>query len=224
MTEDVFHPRPQLRRAAWEDLGGTWGFAYDDDERGLGDGWHDNESAFDREIVVPFPPESELSGISWNFSPAANVPEEYAQASATPFQFDITDQLAPDAAEQVVVVRAEDRPTDVTQPRGKQDWRPEPHVIWYHRTTGIWQPVWIEQVPQVHVAEVHWTPDLGTGSVTMELGLSRLPIGEECKLRVKGALEGGPFLAADDIGNKIGMLFQQPVVLRERFDAGAVLA
>ena len=47
----------------------------------------------------------------------------------------------------VLVVRAEDDPHDVAQPRGKQDWREHPHVIWYHRTSGIWQPVWLESVP-----------------------------------------------------------------------------
>ena len=44
------------------------------------------------------------------------------------------------------MVRAEDRHDDVTQPRGKQDWAEKPHTIWYHRTTGIWQPVWLERV------------------------------------------------------------------------------
>ena len=50
-----------------------------------------------------------------------------------------------------IVVRAEDDPHDLSQPRGKQDWRAEPHVIWYHRTTGIWQPVWLESVPRQHL-------------------------------------------------------------------------
>src|SRR5690606_29528127 len=27
---------------------------------------------------------------------------------------------------------------------GKQDWELEPHVIWYSRTSGIWQPIWLE--------------------------------------------------------------------------------
>src|SRR5215210_1550543 len=48
----------------------------------------------------------------------------------TPFSADITAALRPDG-EQVVTVRAEDVPTDMTQPRGKQDWRPRPHIIWY---------------------------------------------------------------------------------------------
>ena len=45
------------------------------------------------------------------------------------------------------MVRAEDDPADLTKPRGKQDWQLEPHSIWYPRTTGIWQTVWLETVP-----------------------------------------------------------------------------
>ena len=41
-------------------------------------------------------------------------------------------------------MRAEDDPLDLAKPRGKQDWKLEPHSIWYPRTTGIWQTVWLE--------------------------------------------------------------------------------
>jgi len=91
----------------------------------------------------------------------------------TPFSFDITESLA--EGEQVLVVRAEDHADDVTQPRGKQDWLEEPHGIWYHRTTGIWQPVWTEVVPQAWVDELHWTPDVVGARVRVEATLSRLP-------------------------------------------------
>ena len=49
--------------------------------------------------------------------------------------------------QQTVVVRADDDPHDLAKPRGKQDWQLEPHSIWYPRTTGIWQTVWMERVP-----------------------------------------------------------------------------
>jgi hypothetical protein len=63
-----------------------------------------------------------------------------------------------------VTVRAEDLPEDLTQPRGKQDWRERPHEIWYERTTGIWQPVWLEPVPAVRIDRVTWEPDLHRSS------------------------------------------------------------
>jgi len=221
MIEDAVHPRPQLVRPQWQDLCGTWGFAYDDVDCGLDAGWHDDAAVFDREIVVPFPPESSLSGVHdtsyhpvlWyrRTFPSPDLPAtdrlllhfgavDYRasvwvngsfvashEGGHTPFSADVTDRLVPDQAEQVVVVRAEDRPTDVTQPRGKQDWQPEPHVIWYHRTSGIWQPVWTEQVPAVHIAELHWTPDLRGGSVMLELRLSRPP-SNPATLRVRVSL------------------------------------
>lgn len=95
----------------------------------------------------------------------------------TPFSFDLTDALRQNSGGPLsengldLVVRAEDDPADVEQPRGKQDWQVEPHVIWYHRTTGIWQTVWLEAVPEVSVHRVQWMADLTTGCVrgTVEL-------------------------------------------------------
>jgi beta-galactosidase/beta-glucuronidase len=84
----------------------------------------------------------------------------------TSFRFDITEALR-DNGSQLIAVRAHDPADDPGQPRGKQDWLPEPHGIWYHRTTGIWQPVWIETVPQSHVEELAWTTDPVAGRVSV---------------------------------------------------------
>src|SRR5690606_12673524 len=77
----------------------------------------------------------------------------------TPFHADITSLLT-DAAEQEIVVRAEDDPHDLAKPRGKQDWQERPHSIWYPRTTGIWQPVWLEVVGRHWLERIQWTPNL----------------------------------------------------------------
>ncbi len=214
MNDAAAHPRPQLVRTGWEDLSGTWGFAHDDADRGLAEGWHATEHPFSQEIftskiVVPFPPESAASGVHepgyhpvvWYRRTLAVAPASDGErlllhfgavdhradvwvggafvgrheGGHTPFTLDVTEAVTGDGAEHVLVVRAEDRATDVTQPRGKQDWYPEPHRIWYHRTTGIWQPVWLERVPALHVAELAWTPDLPAAAVTMDLRLSRPP-------------------------------------------------
>jgi beta-galactosidase/beta-glucuronidase len=90
----------------------------------------------------------------------------------SPFSADITAALTPEG-EQVIVVRAEDQPLDMTQPRGKQEWLTEPHVIWYHRTSGIWQPVWLEPVADVHIENFHLTPDIATSTVTVEATFNR---------------------------------------------------
>ena len=201
---DILHPRPRLTRERWFDLCGTWEFAYDDENAGLGERWFDRPERFERRIEVPFPPESELSGINdkgyhpvvWyrrSFAAVQQAGErlilhfgavDYSarvwvngqlvathEGGHTPFSADITGALG--EGEQVVVVRAEDRPLDGTMPRGKQDWEPTPHSIWYDRTTGIWQPVWLEPVPDTYITSFHLTPDLTRNAVTVEARLNQ---------------------------------------------------
>jgi beta-galactosidase/beta-glucuronidase len=213
-TLDGTYPRPQLVREHWCDLGGQWGFAYDDSDAGRRESWFADAGAdaFDRTIVVPFPPESPASGIGdTGFHPVVWYrrtlsAEDVAAAGhgegtrlilnfgavdyrasvwvggslagtheggGSPFSFDITDLVRVGADGTSVVVRAEDDPADLSQPRGKQDWQLEPHVIWYHRTTGIWQPVWLEAVPSVAIESIHWTTELVESSVHARVRFTR---------------------------------------------------
>jgi beta-galactosidase/beta-glucuronidase len=91
------------------------------------------------------------------------------------FTVDATHALHHEPGPQRLSVRAVDREDDLTQPRGKQDWRREPHNIWYHRTSGIWQPVWLEEVPDLHLVDLHWTPDPAGACVRVQARLSRQP-------------------------------------------------
>jgi hypothetical protein len=75
----------------------------------------------------------------------------------------------------VLVVRAEDQPGDLEQPRGKQDWREKPHGIWYERTTGIWQSIWAETVPDLYLTDVAWIPDVAGAAVHGEITLAKRP-------------------------------------------------
>jgi beta-galactosidase/beta-glucuronidase len=94
----------------------------------------------------------------------------------TPFTADVTEVLgAGDPAEHVLVVRAEDDPHALDQPRGKQDWREKSHGIWYERTTGIWQPVWCESVPAEHIVDLAWSTDISAGLVQAEVTLPAAP-------------------------------------------------
>lgn len=77
----------------------------------------------------------------------------------TPFSVEVTRMGGAGKAIELVV-RAVDDPHDLAKPRGKQDWQEQPHSIWYHRTTGIWQSVWLERVPHVHIAYLRWTSNL----------------------------------------------------------------
>jgi beta-galactosidase/beta-glucuronidase len=112
----------------------------------------------------------------------------------TPFSFDITEPAGlADASgasgRATLVVRAEDDPADPHQPRGKQDWRPAPHDIWYHRTTGIWQPAWLEVVPRCHVSALCWRPDVAGGQVSAEVTLASDPP-PGTALRIRLLLDG----------------------------------
>ncbi len=57
------YPRPQLVRENWELLNGTWKFDFDDEKKGIREGWFRMEAPLSREIVVPYTYETKLSGI-----------------------------------------------------------------------------------------------------------------------------------------------------------------
>lgn len=93
----------------------------------------------------------------------------------SPFTADVTDAMTPGVGEHVIVVRAEDDPTALEQPRGKQDWQHPPHGIWYERTSGIWQSVWSERVPPIHVTDLTWLADVSAGTVRGDITLAKAP-------------------------------------------------
>jgi len=207
--QDGTYPRPQLMRPHWLELGGRWDFGFGADTTAP-----HTSAAFDRTIVVPFPPESPASGIgdtsyhhvAWyrrtvspadlraagHQNPSDRVLLHFGavdwaasvwlndqllgthEGGQSPFTFDITNAIADDG-DNVLVVRAVDDPHDVSVPRGKQDWHESPHSIWYHRTTGIWQPVWLEAVSPLHVTELSWQSDIPAACVDIELTLNEYP-------------------------------------------------
>ncbi len=77
------------------------------------------------------------------------------EGGSTPFSFDITPLVG--AAANTVTVRSEFPPTDRTIPRGKQYWEPKSRSIFYTRTSGIWQTVWLEPVAPTHLDDVRIT-------------------------------------------------------------------
>jgi beta-galactosidase/beta-glucuronidase len=206
---DAAYPRPQLVREGWTSLDGTWRFAFDDDDRGCAQHWHSSDAAgvFDRDIVVPFPPESRASTVEaagyhpvvWyrralrlrrrpgrrtilHFGAVDHEADVWVDGQHvarhtggyTAFGVDITDACH-EGDDHELVVRAHDDPTDPCLPRGKQDWEPEPHVVWYRRSTGIWRSVWLEDVPEQHVADLTWSFDLARAQVTATVRLALVP-------------------------------------------------
>lgn len=58
------YPRMQFRRTqSWVNLNGEWGFAFDDNRSAISSNKWKNDDFYDKTIVVPFAPETKLSGI-----------------------------------------------------------------------------------------------------------------------------------------------------------------
>ena len=73
-----------------------------------------------------------------------------------PFTYEITQALKPGQPQEIIVDVYD--PTEGGQPRGKQVRQPK--GIWYTPTSGIWQTVWLEPVPEASIQELFITPDV----------------------------------------------------------------
>ncbi len=193
------YPRPQLQRDTWWSLNGRWEFAIDPEGQwgepdevawqrhievpfapeaplsGVGDTSFIRTCWYRNRWELPPYGDGErwvlhFGAVDWRATVWINgVYAGEHEGGYTPFSFDITDLLF--AAECEIVVRAEDDPHDLAKPRGKQDWQLEPHSIWYPRTSGIWQTVWLEKVPATRIGRVTFTPNLALWQVGVHMSL-----------------------------------------------------
>ncbi len=103
----------------------------------------------------------------------------------TPFTYDITDSLSK-SEEQEIVVQVFD-PADpkkgAYQPKGKQLGS---EGIWYTRTTGIWQTVWLEPVNDTHISDFKLEPDLKTGKINIRAKIAQAEAGLELQAEISG--------------------------------------
>lgn len=212
MHEEI-HPRPQLRRKDWISLEGEWDFHIDAEGRcttleqvrwerkirvpfspetklsGIGDTgfyaavWY--RRSFDapplgpnRRLLVHFEAVDYRTRVYVNGKKVITHEGGYS-----PFSADITDVLTSDG-EQELIVWAEDDPADLAKPRGKQDWKLDPHSIWYPRTTGIWQTVWLETVPTTRVDTLQWSSSLERWDIGLDATL-RAAAGKKLTLAVE---------------------------------------
>ena len=187
------YPRPQLVRQHWQSLDGTWQFSFDEGKRPEEVSWtHEITVPFPPESKLSGVHDERFHPCVW-YRRTFTVPAEWQgqrlrlhfgavdyraqvwvngqlvvthEGGHTPFWADVTHALS--GGDNEVVVRAEDDPHDLAKPRGKQDWLREPHGIWYPRTTGIWQTVWLEPLPETHLSELRLTPDAATFGITLE--------------------------------------------------------
>ncbi|HET9210474.1 MAG TPA: glycoside hydrolase family 2 TIM barrel-domain containing protein [Thermoanaerobaculia bacterium] len=190
------HPRPQLQRDSWTSLNGAWDFVIDADAHwrtprevrwngticvpfapetdasGIGDTGFYRRCWYRRTFEVPPLGKNErlllhFGAVDWAATVWVNgALVGYHEGGYTPFSLELTDLLVD--GPQTVVLRADDDPADLAKPRGKQDWKLEPHSIWYPRTTGIWQTVWLERVPATWIGSVRWIPNLERWEIGFE--------------------------------------------------------
>jgi beta-galactosidase/beta-glucuronidase len=217
------HPRPLLRRA-WTSLDGRWAFALDPDARWRTPGEVEFDAEivvpFAPETPASGIEETGLHRACW-YRRTFPAPELGAgerlwlrfgavdheatvwvngvrvaehEGGYTPFGADVTDVLVADG-DQEVVVRAFDDPLDLEKPRGKQDWLRDPHIVWYPRTTGIWQTVWLEVLPASHLSALRWRSDVPGWAFELEAQVGGPPRDD---LRLELTLRRGDEVLADD--------------------------
>jgi len=190
------YPRPQLKRDRWLNLNGLWDYAIAKDSATQPmrmDGQilvpYPVESKLSR-VARKVMPDDRI----W-YRRSFTVPQDWAGDHAMlhfgavdfaatiwvngavvgshkggfdTFDFDITDYLKPGRNE--LVVQVADPTSAGTQPRGKQIL--DPSGIWYTAVSGIWQTVWLEPVPKLHIEDVRATPDIDRGIVDVAVALS----------------------------------------------------
>ena len=81
------------------------------------------------------------------------------------FSYDITALLQ--VGDNLITVKCFDDTRAPNQAGGKQSLRYASYGCFYTRTTGIWQTVWYEIVPETHIQYAKFLPDLENASVTV---------------------------------------------------------
>lgn len=78
------YPRPQFERNAWINLNGEWTYSFDFGCSGLEREWF-KSTGFDQKIIVPFCPESKLSGVEYKdfinhmwYHRTISIPQDWA--------------------------------------------------------------------------------------------------------------------------------------------------
>ncbi|TJY41006.1 glycoside hydrolase family 2 [Cohnella pontilimi] len=113
----------------------------------------------------------------------------------TPFLADITDAVIV-GGDNSIVVKAADYSRDVTLPRGKQYWKEQSAGIFYTRTTGIWQSVWLEPVEPAHIRRIRLTPDIDRNDIDLEVFTAGFKPNQSMMVRAKITFQG-EFISED---------------------------
>ena len=212
------YPRPQFARADWLCLNGTWQFEVDQADSGLERGLLEAELSGEITVPFAPESELSGIGARdfleavW-YRRSASVPVEWAgrrvllhfqavdydatvwidgveagrhRGGFTGFCLDITDLVEP-GREFRITVRARDSRRG-SQARGKQSTRYGTYEAFYPRSTGIWQTVWLEPVPEVHLRRAKVTPDLPGSRFLIRVPVSRIAAGARVRAVLSDAV------------------------------------
>lgn len=179
------YPRPQMARKEWKNLNGLWNYAITDKDASRPSKWQGKilvpypvESAlsgvkrkmtdslalwYETNFAIPAGWKEKqllLNFEASDWETTVWIDGEIAgrhRGGYDPFSINIT-QLLAHKRNHTLTVRVWD-PTDKgRQPRGKQVSKPG--GIWYTSTTGIWQTVWLEPVPEISIGNIVIVPDI----------------------------------------------------------------
>jgi len=210
------HPFPQMVRAEWVSLNGTWEFAETDDSS---DESFLAAAAYPDKIVVPFCRESKLSGLGrtgfvknvWyrrTFQKPAEwkSPRVRLHVGACDWRTRVwvngrlagehTGGSAPfcfDITEHLkpgdntLIVHAFDDTRSGLQATGKQAHSEKSQGCVYTRTTGIWQTVWLEGVGSAFIRDVRVEPDIKGSRVLIQAEVE----GDAAGLTLKAVASNG---------------------------------
>lgn len=189
------YPRPQLVRGNWQNLNGWWDCAI----QAIG---APQPTSFEERILVPFAPESRLSGVEHVLQPdeklwyrrtfiVSHNEEEvvHLHFGAVDFACELWingnrvgehwgGYLPFSFDISHFLVEGENELVlacvDATEAElhQKGKQRLEPGGIWYTSISGIWQTVWLEVLPKAHIHSLKLTPNLDASNLLVEVGFS----------------------------------------------------
>lgn len=185
------YPRPDFVRKDWKSLNGDWDFKFEKgnwrkikvpyvfqcNASGIGEDRLCDNVTYKRSFSIPEGWKDKR--ILLHFGAVDYHADVYVNGchvgshdgGSSPFYFDITSFLTCED-EQALTVEVWDPCESETIPRGKQCWTKKPYSIWYTRSTGIWQTVWIEPVSDTYISQIHFTPDIDRGNVDVNYKLT----------------------------------------------------
>lgn len=115
------------------------------------------------------------------------------------FLFDVTDSVRQGAENELVI--AAWNPLDAGgYPRGKQT--DKPGGIWYTPSSGIWQTVWLEPVPEASISNLKLVPDVDRGLLRVSCSLR----GAGANIRVKAIVLDGEKVLTETTGKASQLL------------------